>query len=605
MRGGGGGAPRWVHLCTLLATLLCAAWAGAAPGPGDRSYEQRHVASALAREGLVETSEVAAWGEAIDFVRVVRFDVFRDGELIPPLFNVFHWLTVPQVIKAELLLKPGDPYQPARALETARNLRRLRIFQLATVRPVRDAQGRLGVLVVTRDLWSLRIEQGFQFTNNQFDYLTVQLTERNLLGRNQQATLRASLDPVVYTVGQRYLNRRIALGTLQLSQGLDVQFRRDDNGFDGVDFAASLSRPWYRLDQRFAFEMPFRYLDSHARQIRAGQVVTWDDPETAEVEAIPRVWRQRFITDGVFGRIQLGDAVKHRLSAGLLFSHLENTADAQTALPAANAASFERRVLPRSLTQVAPRVSWGTLSRTHRTFQDLRSFGVSEDARMGVSSQLSLSVPLAALGSTYTALEVDAGLSWTTDWAGDGVLDLLVAAEGRVEGDALINRELLLRARVATPSLGGWGRLTSRVDWLARAKDTRNRLLSLGGDNGLRGYPSQFFQLQGADRLRGNLEFRSRPAVWSFLHLGGVAFYDAGDVYVRGQDFTLRQSVGLGARVLFPQFNREVYRVDLGVPVDGSGFMINLSAGSSQAVPLTPEEDGLYQGVVGGFYNQD
>jgi len=62
--------------------------------------------------------------------------------------------------------------------------------------------------------------------------------------------------------------------------------------------------------------------------------------------------------------------------------------------------------------------------------------------------------------------------------------------------------------------------------------------------------------------------------------------------------------VGLGARVLFPQFNREVFRVDLGVPVDGSGFTVNFTAGSSQAVPLTPEEDRLYDSFTGGFANQ-
>jgi len=179
---------------------------------------------------------------------------------------------------------------------------------------------------------------------------------------------------------------------------------------------------------------------------------------------------------------------------------------------------------------VSPRLSWTSFSREFRTVEDLRSYGVSEDVRLGPASYLGLSLPLAALGSTYTALEVEAGLGWTLAFGDQGIVDLLAGPEGRVEGGALINRELLLRARVASPVLGKLGRLVSRVDWLARAEDTRNRVLSLGGDNGLRGYPSQAFLVQGADRVRGNLEWRSRPLVWSFLHLGLVGFYDAGAV---------------------------------------------------------------------------
>jgi hypothetical protein len=61
----------------------------------------------------------------------------------------------------------------------------------------------------------------------------------------------------------------------------------------------------------------------------------------------------------------------------------------------------------------------------------------------------------------------------------------------------------------------------------------------------------------------------------------------------------------MGLRVLFPQFNREVFRVDFGVPISGgSGFVINFSAGSQQAVPLSPEEDRGAESIIGGFENQ-
>ena len=62
--------------------------------------------------------------------------------------------------------------------------------------------------------------------------------------------------------------------------------------------------------------------------------------------------------------------------------------------------------------------------------------------------------------------------------------------------------------------------------------------------------------------------------------------------------------MGVGLRGLLPQFNREVFRLDLGVPIDGSGFSVTLSGGTGQAVPLTNREDLQFDSTVGNLYNQ-
>ena len=59
-----------------------------------------------------------------------------------------------------------------------------------------------------------------------------------------------------------------------------------------------------------------------------------------------------------------------------------------------------------------------------------------------------------------------------------------------------------------------------------------------------------------------------------------MLFYDAGDTpdtvdgYSRMGDrirTTLHQDVGIGLRILFPQFNKDVLRLDLGFPFEQSG----------------------------------
>jgi len=54
------------------------------------------------------------------------------------------------------------------------------------------------------------------------------------------------------------------------------------------------------------------------------------------------------------------------------------------------------------------------------------------------------------------------------------------------------------------------------------------------------------------------------------VELGATAFYDVGDAAFGFSNLKPKQSVGVGFRALFPQLDREVFRVDFGFPI-GSG----------------------------------
>jgi outer membrane protein assembly factor BamA len=139
-----------------------------------------------------------------------------------------------------------------------------------------------------------------------------------------------------------------------------------------------------------------------------------------------------------------------------------------------------------------------------------------------------------------------------------------------------------------------FGRFVFRALWDVRDHDTQKTLVSLGGDSGLRGYPAQWFNEFGASKLLINLEYRTRPWVISSVHVGAVLFYDAGTVYQHLAEFDLHQGVGVGLRILFPQFNRYAFRIDMGTPVIApGGYAVQFSYGSDQVVPLTQAEDDL------------
>jgi hypothetical protein len=119
--------------------------------------------------------------------------------------------------------------------------------------------------------------------------------------------------------------------------------------------------------------------------------------------------------------------------------------------------------------------------------------------------------------------------------------------------------------RLASPRSRA-GRIVADAALLDRYANYLNRLSYLGGDSRLRGYPSQY--LVGSRLLTANVEYRSRA--WQLLEsvqLGGVLSYDTGDAFDRWKDLDFRQAAGFGARVLFPQLDRIVFRADVGFPL--------------------------------------
>jgi outer membrane translocation and assembly module TamA len=134
-----------------------------------------------------------------------------------------------------------------------------------------------------------------------------------------------------------------------------------------------------------------------------------------------------------------------------------------------------------------------------------------------------------------------------------------------------------------TPRLGGIGRFVARAQVAALLRETANRFYTLGGLTGLRGYA--IGQFTGLRQVVGNLEFRTvGTRVW-FTRVGAVAFWDLGHAADRFADLGLRHDVGVGARMLIPQFSTLVFRFDWAIPLVGAtaGFPGRVSAGFEQA----------------------
>ena len=206
---------------------------------------------------------------------------------------------------------------------------------------------------------------------------------------------------------------------------------------------------------------------------------------------------------------------------------------------------------------------------TYRKYLEVDTFALSEDIKLGPDYTVGVQYANPILGYTSAFIGPYGSFAYTWDWQDDLAT---VGASYRVRYQPEVNltsswvyQVAGISARNVSPRLGFFrlivsGRLVEHVDDLDRNLET------LGGDGALRGYPSNY--LLGTRIWGANVEARSVPFEFHTIHYGGVVFLDMGDAFNDPVKIGIHGSVGLGLRVVFPQFNRSVLRVDFGVPLE-------------------------------------
>jgi hypothetical protein len=574
----------------LLVALAALPAAGDSPPPAPaNTYEERRVEEVLVAEGLERFTPRPR--DRIEFIKIVRHEVFTEHDPFPDFLNWFHWTTVEEVVARELLFAEGDRFD-ARIEETGRNLRTRFIFSLARTLPVRRVDdGKVGVLVFTRDLWSLRAEQAFQITGLTVDRLLLQLKERNLIGRDKQLGLRFQMAPATFALGQVYIDRRVWGSRFSFEESADVVFNLARAAPEGGVAQARFGMPLQSLSQPWGFDITGSFEATPFRQLKGSVVLPWDDPLTPEEEAYGRVWDRRALSLRAEVTRQHGESFVQRLTVGAGLSDLFVTPNAESGVPLAQEPSFAAHAMPVPRRELFPFVAYKGFTSRFRTYRNLDSYGVSEVVRVGPAIAMEVRGGLLAAGSSMDFVALRGAAGHAGRWRGT-LTEATVEASARWQRSRVVDRLVALRFRAATPHLLGV-RAVTRLTTELRKNDLNHTLVTLGGDNGLRGYPSQAFFAYGASRLRWNLELRSIPFEWRSVQGGLAAFWDAGALFDDLDEIPrARHAVGVGIRFLFPQFNKLPYRLDLGVPLDGSGFMVVVSFGDTQAVehaaPSTP-----------------
>ncbi|MFN8573681.1 MAG: BamA/TamA family outer membrane protein [Gemmatimonadaceae bacterium] len=470
----------------------------------------------------------------IDIRRENIFDSTEANRWYARVINRWHATTREFVVRRELLLHVGSPYDSALAAESARNLRRLGFFRSVRIDTVPNALGP-EVRVTTKDRWTTKGSAGARLSGGQVIF-NASLAETNLAGTGVSLGFRYRTEPDRHSA-------RLALTVPRLLRNSTDVRLQVDRLTDGDVTLGALSNPFRALSDRWAWSAEGTSLDRRVLQWRNGR----SDPSDSLLRSLD------------MGRALLGYAWQAGPN-GYLRSEATVVArreDFGAYLPNVR--------LPRSRFVAAGVAMEASRSRFHVT-QGLRNSGIDEDVNLSPTFRAGLWASPAAWGYERSGLGAEFLLQGGTLVAGQrGFAFAQLVATGRQaagldSGTARGSATLIMRP---TPdhliALYAGGGLQHRP--------APGMEFDLGLSTGPRAFPAHAFT---GDRMyQGTAEYQwtaTRDLFgWRIASLGIAAFVDRGGAWFTGSPDRSGTDVGAGLRLGSPRVptTNGLLRIDL------------------------------------------
>ncbi len=576
--------------------------------------------------------EPAPSGKRIGRVRVVVQEVFDEFDPVPDFVNVFHTISKETVITRDLLFAEKDVFDPSKLDESARNLRALRQLSLVLIVPIQaPSKDEVDILVIVRDIWSLRLNSDFQiegtrvvyhggwkawlselllplppnpyigvfeFEGTRLRYLLLNPSEENLLGTHTNVGGLFVLTQANYSTGMVFGYPRIAGSHVAGSVNANLVFNRQTDQREGSFGSVFVGQPLYSADTRWAWAAGFQWRKDIFRAYKGGHPALVDLPSTEAVEQVP--WRYRTFT--LASGAEVLRSYGRNLKLDLSFGAEANTSsyrsfDLAGVAPEA-AKEFVEQAIPHGASRISPVFQVRSYANRFAPLLEIDSLGLQEDYRLGPEALVRVFPAAEALGSSRDLLGLFAGVSYT-EKLGDGLARAVASTRLELASRSRNDTAYEVTTHVASPHVL-WGRLHHAGLLTLRPLNYSNRSIAIGGDNRLRGFPSGAFV--GTQAATSNLEFRTRSVDILSAQVGAAAYYDVGAVFGGLAGVQHGQAVGAGVRALFPQLDRLVLRFDWAFPLGDRRYpalpgALFVSFGQAFSVPGLSSPS-----LVGGFF---
>jgi hypothetical protein len=472
----------------------------------------------------------------------VRDDVFNEDEFgfVGNTMRALHVTTRERVVRREVLIAPGEPFDSALAAETARNLRRLGIFRRVLIDTLR-VDDRLLLRVHTQDGWSTSVIIDISAAAGQTSF-ALGVSEGNFLGAGAMAGLRYRSTPDRTSWLMAYRQPRLIANRIGVTAQADVRS-------DGRSLSGSIGQPFFSLSSRSAYGIEANNFDGDVLRFRDG------NPTAAET------LRRRYAL--------VRADVAHALSAsprGFVRLGVQGQVRRDDFVPQ----PIEGQPFPRTVTgAVGPYIEW---SRARfAVTRNTESFLREEDQSLSLNLRLGALLAPRAFGyerdGLGLALSGSAGARIPKGLLRlDGGLSALVDDLGVDSATAVIRARVLLQPGRAHSIVAG-----ASTGW------QKNQLpgaeFDIGLSYGLRAYPLHAFT--GDRSWLAGAEYRWTVAddLWRVVGVALGVFAEAGGAWYDGEPRRTGADAGFGIRLGPSRLaSGDMFRLDVAYRFEGAGF---------------------------------
>nr|WP_237416589.1 MULTISPECIES: BamA/TamA family outer membrane protein [Halomonas] len=506
------------------------------------------------RDQLARQSDlVIPDGSRVGRIRIVRRPIFdtSEPEQDNALYRALNALNTPtwkSALRAQLVFDQGDSYEPGLLAESERILRQREYLTAAWVGVTRVCGDKVEVSVLARDTWTLLPSFGASRSGGE-NTTNAGLSDPNFLGSGKSLGVSYTSDPDRTETSLDFDDPNVLGSHWQSGYSYDQRS-------DGRGRSAYLERPFY--SEQSGWRVGLQGVDDVREESRfVGAEAIADYRRSREYASVDWGWRLA----------ERGDR-QLRLLGGYRYE-----AFAFERLPDEPALD----ILPEDRTLSYPWIGFDYRQNRFREMVNLTRLQRVEDVRDGFVWRTELGYSSPGLGATEDRVVLNMSFS-----------DALLASDTRYARYTLSQSGTyrLDESRVenlqGTFSLdyfhGGtvrWNSWYTNLSFTAARNLTADQQLLIGGDNGLRGYPSEY--QQGNRRALWTLERRYFPD-WhplSLFRMGGVLFTDVGRAWFddgrhNGPDDGVLKDVGFGFRLASSRIEvQRMLHLDFAFPLDG------------------------------------
>ncbi len=495
-------------------------------------------------------AELEAAGAVIGEVRIDVRNIFdlsdeKENGVLYQAANAIHIQTREWVVRRQLLFKPGERVSVRLIEETQRLMRLSRTFYDVSIAPIGYRDGVVDIEVRTRDNWTLHLG-GSASRVGGANKTEAAVSDRNLLGTGVLFGASSARD--ADRSGTEY-----HFSAPHLLDGWTTIAYSKSRLSDGESMAASIIRPFYALDTRWAAGFSTSTGTRIDSQFSNGEKSAQFRHEQESAVAFGG-WSEGLVNGWT-----------HRYSAG--FSYQKDSYKVEPGLPLPAPDPF-----PLDQTLAAPFLRYELVHDDYEEVKNRNLIERPEYFAMGTQSSVQLGRTLTSLGSTQNLWLYSASASDGFRLPSNRILLGSASVSGQT-GYAPLERQL------ASGSIQFYGRSDDRdrtfVSLAGNALTDPNPAsqLTLGGDTGLRGYPRNY--QTGDRRVLLNIEERVYTDWYPFrlFRVGGAVFYDLGRAWdgpgESPSSAHWASDVGFGLRIQSTRSSSgNVLHVDLAFPLN-------------------------------------